>query len=74
MPELENTMLAFQTDERGVEYIEDADYETLSSLPSGWALCGHCGTAWNDDKSTSVTPTPSGRCPFEYDHQHDDED
>lgn len=59
-----------KTDNRGVEYVEDAEYETL---PSGWALCGHCHRGWNDDKSTSVTPTPSGRCPFEYEHVYEDE-
>ena len=60
--------MEFLTDDRGVEYVENA---TLSTLPSGWAQCGHCGRAWNDDKSTGVTPTPSGRCPFEYEHEDD---
>lgn len=52
-------------DERGVEYVEDANLDTL---PNGWALCLQCGRAWNDARSTSVTPAPSARCPFEYDH------
>lgn len=29
------------------------------------ACCGHCGLSWDDGVSTSMTPTPSGRCPFE---------
>lgn len=33
-------------------------------------VCGHCGKAWDDSISTSMTPTPSGRCPFEYDHEY----
>lgn len=32
------------------------------------ATCGHCLLTWNDDKSTSYTPAPAGRCPFEYFH------
>lgn len=33
-----------------------------------WATCGECGLRWDDALSTSVTPSPSGRCPNEYDH------
>ena len=32
------------------------------------ATCGTCGRSWDDGKSTGWTPTPSGRCPFEYFH------
>lgn len=30
--------------------------------------CGHCGLSWDDGKVTSMTPTPSARCPFESFH------
>lgn len=30
--------------------------------------CGTCGRSWDDSIATSWTPTPSGRCPFEYYH------
>ena len=30
--------------------------------------CGHCKRAWDDNKVTSMTPVPSGRCPFESFH------
>lgn len=30
--------------------------------------CGECGRAWDDTISTSLTPVPAGRCPFEYFH------
>jgi hypothetical protein len=33
------------------------------------ATCGHCGRSWNDALSSGITPTPSGRCPFEYEHE-----
>ena len=33
-----------------------------------WTTCGTCGRRWDDAKSTSLTPTPAGRCPFEYAH------
>lgn len=32
-------------------------------------VCGTCGRGWDDSVSTSWTPVPSGRCPFEYDHK-----
>ncbi len=32
------------------------------------ATCGHCGRSWDDGIITSMTPTPSARCPFEYYH------
>lgn len=32
------------------------------------ATCGECGRSWNDARISSLTPTPSGRCPFEYAH------
>lgn len=30
--------------------------------------CGTCGLSWDDSLSTSHTPSPSGRCPFEAFH------
>jgi hypothetical protein len=42
----------------------DPDDQTALSL----ATCGDCGLSWDDGISTSWTPTPSGRCPFEYFH------
>lgn len=36
--------------------------------PRAIAGCGTCGLWWDDDISTSLTPVPSGRCPFEYFH------
>jgi len=32
------------------------------------ATCGTCGRSWNDAAVSSMTPAPSGRCPFEYEH------
>lgn len=31
--------------------------------------CGECGLTWDDDISTAWTPSPGGRCPFEYFHK-----
>lgn len=33
------------------------------------ARCGTCGRLWDDGLSTAWTPSPSGRCPFEYFHE-----
>lgn len=32
------------------------------------SVCGECGRGWDDSVSTAWTPTPAGRCPFEYEH------
>jgi hypothetical protein len=53
----------YMADERGVVLL-DADDPRAT-------VCGHCGAAWDDTVSTAWTPAPSGRCPFEYDHDHD---
>lgn len=48
------------------------DWPVQSVEPDGsnpnLATCGTCGRTWDDSVSTSMTPTPSGRCPFEYFH------
>lgn len=33
------------------------------------ASCAWCGLSWDDGKVTSMTPTPSARCPFESFHE-----
>jgi hypothetical protein len=49
---------------------EDFEVQPLApgDNPPGKATCGTCGLSWNDSKPTTWTPTPSGRCPFEYFH------
>jgi hypothetical protein len=49
---------------QGVDYVAPN-----RPAPSHFARCGHCHRAWNDDKSTGLTPTPAGRCPFEHWHR-----
>ena len=39
--------------------------------PKDRCTCGYCGLSWDDGISTQWTPTPSGRCPFEYYHIYD---
>lgn len=34
--------------------------------------CGHCGRSWDDARVSGLTPTPAGRCPYEYAHRYDD--
>ncbi len=45
---------------RGVRYVAP-----WVDAPEGFARCLGCGRAWDDSKSTGLTPVPSGRCPFE---------
>lgn len=49
---------------KGVRYVAKGN-----EAPRDFARCGHCGRAWDDNKPTSLTPAPSGRCPFEYMHR-----
>ena len=43
------------------------------TLPDSVSTCGTCGRSWDNAVSTELTPTPSARCPFEYDHPRDPE-
>lgn len=36
------------------------------------ATCLTCYRSWDDAVITSMTPAPSGRCPFEYYHPKED--
>lgn len=46
-----------------------AEIEATPTTPrENVAVCGECGFAWDDTKSTSLTPAPSARCPNEYNH------
>ena len=59
-----------ETHPNGVVELFADDEAELDGMP-GVAICGHCGRAWVDSIITSVTPTPGGRCPFEYEHDDD---
>jgi hypothetical protein len=51
---------------------DDFDVKVLDNPADGIdpALCGSCGRWWDDGVTTSRTPVPAGRCPFEYFHDH----
>lgn len=51
----------------------DFEVRPTTDVGPGIATCGYCGLSWDDTISTGWTPVPSGRCPFEYFHQHDDD-
>jgi hypothetical protein len=51
---------------KGVKYVAPS-----KPAPDTFTRCGHCRRAWDDSKSTALTPAPSGRCPFEYWHRAD---
>lgn len=60
-------------DERGVvEVFDRARYKT-ENPDADLATCGNCERTWDDAVVTSWTPVPSGRCPFEYDHEGEHE-
>jgi hypothetical protein len=59
-----------EEDERGVRYVEAG--ESAPAMFSNPATCGTCGRTWEDGVPTSVTPAPSARCPFEYEHGEED--
>jgi hypothetical protein len=49
---------------QGVRYVAP-----WNPAPESFMRCNTCGRAWDDDKPTGLTPTPSARCPFEYWHR-----
>lgn len=46
---------------KGVKYIA-----ANKPAPDHFTTCGTCKRSWDDTKSTSLTPVPGPRCPFEY--------
>lgn len=52
------------------EHVKDEDGRVIMDPTT----CGTCGRTWNDARSTALTPTPSARCPFEYEHDEEDEE
>lgn len=61
---LDVTKSAKLTPVPGARTLKDEHGKPIVSV----ATCGHCGRSWNDAAVSSVTPTPSGRCPFEHKH------
>ena len=55
-----------------------ADWEVQPIAPGQEAedpaTCGECGLTWDDGIPTGMTPAPSGRCPFEPFHIHDEDE
>lgn len=48
---------------KGVRYLSSP-----TVIPDGWSECLNCHRVWDNSKSTAITPTPGGRCPFEHLH------
>lgn len=52
----------------GVREVLDPETYRIDVPEAIVTLCGHCGRSWDDAHASGLTPTPSGRCPFEYEH------
>ncbi len=50
-----------------------ADVVELPFMDPRATVCGHCRRGWDDTVATGWTPVPSGRCPFEYEHEYEDD-
>jgi hypothetical protein len=50
---------------------EDWPVRPVPENTEGATRCGECGLSWQDWISTALTPTPAGRCPFEYFHEYE---
>lgn len=55
-------------EQQGTAHVHQNGVVELDPADVRATVCGTCGRAWDDSVSTAVTPTPAGRCPFEYDH------
>lgn len=53
-------------DKRGVRYVARGNRAPVTFVCP--TTCGTCGRTWDDGRTTSVTPAPSARCPFEHWH------
>jgi hypothetical protein len=54
----------------GVVEVFDSGAYNATHQGSDIATCGHCERSWDDGHVSTWTPAPSGRCPFEYDHEY----
>lgn len=59
---------AHQLDQQGTAHVHANGVVELDPADVRATTCGTCGRAWDNSVSTSITLTPSGHCPFEYDH------
>lgn len=55
-----------------VSRVPGAERPKAGHKPS-YMTCGTCGRTWDDALVSGMTPVPSGRCPFEYDHEEEEE-
>lgn len=68
-PKAERQSKVFKEDERGVIEVFDRDAYWAAHPDAVLMGCGTCERSWDDSHVTGVTPVPSARCPFEYDHE-----
>lgn len=66
MPETDDI---YETDDRGVVEIYDPGAYKARFPDAVITTCGSCDRSWDDSVVTSVTPAPSARCVFEYEHE-----
>lgn len=66
--ELEDIQSTAEVTYKVLRTIHDNGVVELDNLDDNATVCYTCGRAWDDTVSTHVTPTPAGRCPFEYEH------
>lgn len=52
----------------GVREVINAEIHQREYPDADVVTCGVCGRSWDNSVSTGLTPIPSGRCPFEYEH------
>lgn len=58
----------YRTHPNGVREVLDVPHYQSGHDDTDVATCGDCGRSWDDRVVTAITPTPSARCPFEYEH------
>lgn len=61
-------MSVWADNRQGVREVLDLREYSREFPDSDVATCGTCRRSWDDSHVSGITPTPSGRCPFEYEH------
>lgn len=62
------SMPSYRKHKSGAREVFDVARYVDSHAGADIALCATCHRFWDDAVSSGVTPAPSGRCPFEYQH------
>lgn len=66
--------VSIKDDPRRVYNVNSRGVVELANDDPAATVCDYCHRGWDDTVATALTPTPAGRCPFEYEHTDAEDD